>query len=368
MNEQLKSKKSIHLVKDLSEYAEDINVLLLDFFNEQRVITQPLIFSRDMIKDLTDFCCRGGKRLRPALVYYSYKLFGGEKDKEILKVSLAVELIHTFLLIHDDIIDNDDLRRGKATIHKIYEHKHPAFGQNTHKAKHFGKSMTLLTGDLSLSLAFTTFLSTNFSSDLKNKAVNKLCETIKNTIFGQTFDVWLEVKNKVKSDEILNVYIYKTAKYSFEAPLYIGAMLVGVSKEEFQNLSSYAIPCGIAFQIKDDILGVFGNEKNLGKPIDSDLKQGKQTLIIFKAQELGTKTEREKIQSALGNENLTNKDVDEIRSIIKNTGALVYCEDLAEKYVKKAKKALAEFDSKKYNQSSIKKLNEIADFIIKRQA
>ncbi|OGZ42534.1 MAG: hypothetical protein A3C80_01345 [Candidatus Ryanbacteria bacterium RIFCSPHIGHO2_02_FULL_45_43] len=357
---------------NLGKFAALTDPLLKNFFNEQKAaVPRSLAYARRMIDVVEDFCMRGGKRLRPALVYYGYKLVGGKKEKDILKASLAMELVHAFLLIHDDIMDEDEMRRGKATVHKLYENEYKTRRQkhtNPKHSKHFGETMAILAGDLASQLATTLILSTTFDAEMKIRAISKLSETVKNTIFGQELDIRLETSPAPTPAEILNVYRLKTAQYTFESPLHIGLILAKATPKNIQDISRYAVPGGIAFQIQDDILGIFGNEKKLGKPILSDIKQGKQTLLVAKALEMGNSSHRKQILSALGRKQISKRQAEEVRLALKNSGALAYCKDLAKKYAEQAKDSLKQFNRKKYNQEVIETLSGLADLIIKREA
>ena len=155
----------------------------------------------------------------------------------------------------------------------------------------------------------------------------------------------------------------KTAIYTIEGPLHMGAIAAGASDDQLKILSEYAIPLGMAFQLKDDLLGLFGLEEKLGKPVDSDIKEGKKTILILKAMENAGKQQKEFIVNALGNKNITEKELIKLREIIKKTGSLSYSENLAEKLVKKAKDTIKNSDFEKQGKEFFL---EIADYIIKR--
>lgn len=147
----------------------------------------------------------------------------------------------------------------------------------------------------------------------------------------------------------------------------MGAILAGAGQQDLEVISQYAIPCGIAFQIQDDILGMFGDEKQTGKSVGSDLRQGKQTLLIALALQNAAGPERKKIQGALGDKTLSEKGVNEMREILRESGALAKCGELAQELIGRAKKALQQFLDRGWNQDSIEKLESVADFIVTRQ-
>ncbi len=353
----------------LIDYEKRTNPFLLEFFNEQKAKTpKSLKYARAMLENVEEFCTRGGKRLRPALVYHGYKLVGGEDSKDILKASLAMELVHTFLLIHDDVIDEDILRRGGPTVHKLYEDEHKRLYNGNGNSAHFGESMGILAGDLSSCLAFKILLSSDFSSEIKNRVIGKLTETVTNTIFGEELDVRLEVNGLSKPAEILKVYYLKTARYTFEAPLQIGAMLAGLDESDLEIISQYAIPCGVAFQIQDDILGMFGDQNLTGKLVGSDLRQGKKTLLVAKALQKASDSDRKKIHAALGNKDLSEAETRRIREIIKQTGSLAYCEKLAGDFIYQAKTSLQKFSDRGWDRAAIEQLGSVSDLIVRREA
>jgi len=357
-------------IKDiLTDYEKRTNPALVKFFSEQKAqIPKSLNYARQLLDKVEEFCTRGGKRLRPALVYYGYKLAGGNVSKDILKASLAMELVHTFLLIYDDVIDEDTLRRGRPTVHKLYEDEHKRLYNGNGSSAHFGETMGILAGDLTYCLAFRILLSTDFPPEIKTRVIGKLTETVTNTIFGEELDIRLEANGSSKPSEVLKVYYLKTARYTFEAPLHIGVLLAGSNEKDLEIISQYAIPCGIAFQIQDDILGMFGNQERTGKPVGSDLRQGKKTLLVVKALQGASNNDRKKIYSALGNKDLNEAEVYEIREIIKQTGALAQCEKLARDYIDQAKESLQKFSGRGWNEVAIEQLSSVSDFIVRREA
>lgn len=353
----------------LQNYACRLEPYLKDFFKQQiKELPAASSYSRQLLKNIQEFCLRGGKRLRAALVYDGAKLFKQKDSEEIFKASLIPELVHAFLLIHDDIMDQDKLRRGGLTMHQLYKKEALNLKPKFLQAQHFGESLAILAGDLAYVLALKILLSLKIESRIKQGLWQKINDTVNQTIWGQTLDIWLSLRSQANPKEILDVYYLKTAQYSFEAPLHLGAMMAGVPPCELPKLSAFALPCGLAFQIKDDILGMFGNQKTTGKSRGADLKQGKQTLLIVYALKKGTKVQQQKIQTALGNKKLSSHNLAQIRSLIKDSGSLSACENLAKKYVNQAKKALIPFQTKKYNQSIVKELSRLADFIIARKA
>ena len=206
-----------------------------------------------MIKDIT---MSGGKRIRPAIIYYSYLANGGKDNEEIVKTSMSIELAHIFLLIHDDIIDKDDFRHNVPTVHRRYEEKalRVMSPQKVREdAKHFGTSMAIIVGDMASSMTQEIIFNSSFPPDTIVKALNAMQEIVYRTLPGEMMDVEMELRGRADEEEILKMHEGKTAHYTFEGPIHMGWVLAGeISKENMDNFSKYALSVGKAFQIRDD--------------------------------------------------------------------------------------------------------------------
>lgn len=347
----------------LKKYQSRINSELEGFFEKKiRQVRDISPHAIELMKHLREFNLRDAKRIRPIFLVFGYRCLRSPKDEsDIIKAALAAELMESFLLVHDDIIDNDDIRRKKPTLHKVY-------GESSKKYRtdhaHFGKSMAIIGGDILAILGSEILLSTNFKDSLKLRAIEKFNRVVINTGFGEMLDVISEVDNKISEKDISRIHELKTAKYTIEGPLHIGAILAGAKKHHLNTLSKYAIPLGKAFQIQDDILGVFGDEKKTGKPVGSDIKEGKKTLLILKALENSNLKDRMRIKHALGSRNLKKQQLSQVRNIIKDSGSLQYSRDLAKKLAEKAKSAISRSSLKKEGREF---LIDIADYIINRE-
>lgn len=313
----------------------------LDLFFDQKIQQAREISPQtcQMMAYLKEFTMRGGKRIRPSFTYFGYIAAGGRNKKKLLEVCKYIELIHSSLLIHDDIIDKDTIRRGKPTIHILCKRKYNKKNA-LRDSRHIGISFAIVLGELSLGLGYEILTDISFPDRVKIRALHILNEMIFHVGAGQMLDIDLAMRDRVTRNDILKVHIYKTAKYTVEAPLCIGAVLAGAGSKRLEVLKRYAIPLGIAFQIQDDILGLFGDEDKLGKPIGSDLREGKQTLLIFKALEKANKQEQRVIHNTLNNSNITLEQIKEIRRIVIKTGSLDYSKKLARKLALEAKEAL----------------------------
>jgi geranylgeranyl diphosphate synthase type I len=323
------------------------------------------VLSNHMMKHIKEHDLRPAKRLRGSFVYYGYRLFKNDKEKEVIKVGMSIEVIHTALLMHDDFMDQDDTRRGLPTTHEYYRKYHK---QNKFRfdALHYGESMAITVGDTALMLGFEILGKSKFPNSRKIEASNRTLRGILNTAYGQAYDVTLEGLGKGTEDDIIDIHRGKTSIYTYENPLHIGAILAGAKKSDLEILTKYAIPGGIAFQIQDDMLGLFGDTKKTGKPAHSDLRQGKMTLLIIKALEFADRKQKRRLLEIWGKHDLTEKEATEARKIVVDTGSFDYSVKTATKWAKEAQKAIPEMLKRKWNKEAIGYLDGVAQYMIER--
>jgi geranylgeranyl diphosphate synthase type I len=322
----------------------ELNQFLDQKLQESKKIDPSL---KKLVETVKDVVLRGGKRLRPAFVYFGYKACGGQNEKAILYTSQAIEFLHTAGLIHDDIIDRASVRRGKPAAHQL-----------------LGESGAIVAGDLCFFLADEILTNSSFGDRPTRKAQRYFNLLRSEVIYGQYLDVLAQKERKIGEEKIMKILKYKSGKYTVERPLHLGAALANAPPKAFEVFSGYGVPLGVAFQIQDDILGMFGQEKETGKPIDSDLKEGKRTLLVAKVLERLKGRERTKFINLLGNKRLTRKNLIWAQSKVEETGALTYSQDLAKKLVQEAKEALSQHSFKKEGKDF---LIGIANYIIERE-
>lgn len=368
---ETKSKKASDAKKTLESFVKVIEKELEKYFNREiknafGVSTKEKDLSTHIWKHIKEHNLRPAKRLRGSFVYYGYKLLGGKKEKEILRTSMSIELIHTALLMHDDFMDQDDTRRGKPTTHEYYKsfHENKNFRFNS---LHYGESMAVTVGDVALLAGYEILGKSGFDNNLRNRTLNRTFRGIVNTALGQTYDITLEGKGIASEKDITDLHHAKTAIYTYENPLHIGAILAGAKKKDLDLISEYAIPGGIAFQLQDDILGLYGNPEKTGKPAHSDLRQGKMTLLIIKALEFGNKNQQKRLREIWGKRNLTENDANEARKIVKETGSLEYSQKVSVKWAKKAQKAIPKMEKMGWEKKAIYYLDGIAQYMVERE-
>jgi geranylgeranyl diphosphate synthase, type I len=352
----------------LKNYKKRVEPYLKDYFNrkiKQAGKIDPL--AKEAVKMIANFTMAGGKRIRPALVYYGYLAAGGKDGEEIVEVSMAIELVHSFLLIHDDIIDRDEKRHGVATIHERYKKIGKYFAPQK-DAVHFGNSMAMIAGDMANAMANEIIFNSKFPSKTIIQALDKLQDIVYVTIPGEMLDVVMETRGYATEKEILRMFEGKTSRYTFEGPLHLGVILAGGKDRKDKTLSfftQYSLPLGKAFQIRDDILGVFGDEKKLGKPVGSDVIEGKQTLLLVKALENGNGEQKKTIRQLLGKKDLTEIELDRFREVIRETKSLNYSQNLARKFVDKALFALSQVRFKDKEAGDF--LKGLAKYMVERE-
>jgi len=300
---------------------------------------------RRVVEEISKFTLGGGKRLRPLLMILGYAGSKGVVDSRIVRASISIELVHSYLLMHDDVMDRDEFRRGGPTVWRAFRDLHvSAWGLE--EATHYGYSMAIIAGDLAAAYAVQALLRSEFEYDVVLRAVELMQDVIEKTGHGQILDMALEKEplSAVKEEDVLEVHRLKTALYTIDGPLRMGGVLARADEGLLRAYSRYAIPVGIAFQLQDDILGVFGDEAVVGKPVDSDIKEGKRTLLVVKAWERATSEQRRVLERTLGNRFASKEDVEMVREIMRSTGALDYVRELALRLVREGSSALDEAD------------------------
>lgn len=357
--------KIMEAIELLKKYKKTIDPCLRAYFEKKiKKLGQDDFLAKQAIEIIADFTLADGKRIRPALIYYGYLASGGQKGKKIIEASMSLEFVHSFLLIHDDIIDRDEKRHGVETVHERYRKMGKNITASKEDSSHFGNSMAIIVGDMAHTMANEIIFNSKFPPEIIIKALDKIQEIVYITCAGEMLDVFLENRGYASEKEILKMFEEKTSRYTFEGPLQFGAILSGNGKKMANVFTRYSLPLGKAFQIRDDILGVFGSEKKLGKPVGSDIIEGKQTLLLIKALEKGNKKQKAIIKKCFRKKDLTPKELEEFRKVIRETGSLEYSQNLAGKFVKEALRALDGLNLK--NNEALGFLKGIADYIIKR--
>lgn len=314
----------------------------------------PLLF-----RNIRNFVLRPGKRVRPIMFAAGYLGFRDKAPAGLYTSALSMELLHDFMLVHDDIIDKSDTRRGKPSMHKM-------LGNHLKKyrgLKFSGQDLSIIAGDVIYSLAIEAFLAVKEDPARKEKALRRFIQAAVYTGVGEFIELTGEIKSLKDIDiiDINRVYDYKTAYYTFACPLSAGAELAGADQRQVDILGRYGMHLGRAFQIKDDILGMFSEEAEIGKSILTDLQEAKKTLLVWYAFRKGSKTVRLKMKQLFVKDKVTRKDLSSMRGIFIETGAL----EFAQKEIAKLEaSALALLSSSRIRPSYKKQLEKFTDKLL----
>jgi geranylgeranyl diphosphate synthase, type I len=253
----------------------------------------------------------GGKRLRPVFCYWGHRAAGGGDGDEVVRAAAALELVHVFAIVQDDVMDRSPLRHGQAATHL-------RLGQG-----HFGESAATLVGDLAGVLADQLFVESGFPPEALQHAFGAYNLMRVEVVVGQYADLLASAAAEPPGeDEARRIAILKSGGYTVEKPLAIGAALAGASAETLEGLAAYGGPLGEAFQLRDDVLGVFGDTAVMGKDAESDLREGKRTVLIAKARAMGEPKDVEFLDAHLGRADLSAAEVERLRDVLRRSGAL----------------------------------------------
>lgn len=275
----------------------------------------------------------GGKRLRAAFLYWGYRALGGQHSRAVVRAAASMELFQAAALLHDDVMDDSDLRRGRPTAHRDFAIRHTAANWSG-SSERFGQAAAILAGDLCLTWCDQMFASSGMDPEELARA-RPVFDTMRTQLMGGQF---LDVRESARGWEgldhagritlCLQVIRYKSAKYSVEQPLLIGAHAAGADPPALAGLSEYGLLLGEAFQLRDDMLGVFGDPATTGKPAGDDLREGKRTVLIAHALDAASAEQAGLLLRALGDPDLDDEGVRGARAVLLDTGAVARTEEM----------------------------------------
>ena len=285
----------------------------------------------------------GGKRLRPYMVIKSCQILKG-KIPNAMPAASAVEMVHNFTLVHDDIMDNDEMRHGVPTVHKK-----------------FGIPIAILAGDVLFSKAFQVISDTKLSTSSTTQLISRLAKACVDVCEGQLLDIKMAEERKIPSQAEYITMIEKKTAALFDVSCAMGAICATNKASDISNLSSFGRNLGIAFQITDDLIGVMGDPKITKKPVGNDLREGKKSLPILMAIKLANGNDKKIILKAFGNSKVSKKDLSKAVDVIRSLGIEENVRKQALNYAEKAKKSLS-----KYSGSAKVELIALLDFVVQR--
>jgi len=300
----------------------------------------------------------GGKRIRPAFCYWGFRAAGGDPQSPIpIRVGAAIELLHVFALFHDDIMDGALTRRGQVTSHTSLAELHNR-SQWAGESRRFGEGAAILIGDL------THVISDQLLGDIPNAARNVWHEMRLEVNVGQYLDMLGSARRERSREIAQRICRYKSSKYTIERPLHLGALTADVERgtQLLPALSQFGLPLGDAFQLRDDVLGVFGDTAITGKPVGDDLREGKPTLLLAYAYEMANESQR-KILDRVGSAELSDDEIAQMQTVIADTNALRDIETQITTLHDEAVSALKKSD---FNASTIEALEQLAHYVTDR--
>jgi geranylgeranyl diphosphate synthase, type I len=327
--------------------AEDLRVrvhkVLEDFLSRQVEILESV--SSDcvpMVEAVVDLT-RGGKRLRPAFCYWAWRGAGGADGEPILAASTSLEFFQAAALIHDDVMDDSDTRRGMPSVHRRFATLHRGSGWSG-DGERFGLAGAVLAGDLCLIWSDEMFAGSGLPAGQLGRARPMFDRMRTELMGGQYLDMLEQAVASQRRhgavERARRVIRYKSAKYTVEHPLLIGGLLAGADDDLLASYSAFGLPLGEAFQLRDDVLGVFGDPAETGKPAGDDLREGKRTVLVAKALDRATPAQAALVQRLLGDPALDAAGVEALREVILTTGALDAVEELIDDLVDESRAAL----------------------------
>jgi geranylgeranyl diphosphate synthase type I len=302
--------------------------------------------ARELGETVAGLARAGGKRLRPALVEATWRACGGDGAPEsegVGQLALGVEILHTYLLIHDDIMDHAALRRGRPTAHEAFAAAHRRDGLRGGD-RDFGTSAAILAGDLAHSWAQELLGRAvgAVSDPARRRALGDLVAAMTaEVVAGQYLEILVSRRGQASEEELARVLRMKSGRYSVERPVELGALYAGAGEGLRVHLARCGRALGEAFQLQDDVLGTFGDPGEVGKPVASDLEEGKMTFLVLHTLTAAPPAEAARLRTALGRPGLAGEEVMELRRAIRESGALARVEGMIGERLETARAALA---------------------------
>ena len=324
----------------------------------------------DMVGRFLAFCLKG-KMIRGGLLVLGWEMHarrrGAGKPRptphDVLQAAAAIEILHSSLLIHDDIMDNDRLRRGDRTIFAQYEQA----GKRAHVSDPagFGRSMGTCAGDAGYFLALEALARLTMEARRTVSLIGLISRELTYVAVAQMQDLAFAASQRVPSrEDVLALYLYKTARYTFSLPLMAGALMAGAPPAEQRRLSELGERLGVIFQVRDDEMGIFGSESQTGKPVGSDIREGKKTLLFLELLRRARGAQRHRLAGLFGKPDLSLAESSEIRQAIEALGARRTMQELTEGLAAEARGIIT---SLPVPDEHARILNEICDGSLRRK-
>lgn len=350
---------------------EEVSQRVERFIAERRAESAREGSELSLVFDAATAATSGGKRLRARFCHTGWRAVSAPAQTEpaVLDVAAALEIFQAAALVHDDLIDNSDTRRGRPSAHRQLEQAHRDFGWASDAAA-FGRSAAILLGDLLVAFSDDLFEGALASLDSPATARAEYARMRNDVTLGQFLDVaqesaWVTQDESTHADRALQIASMKSARYSVVQPLVIGAAVGGASRKQREALAAFGMPVGLAFQLRDDVLGVFGDSAVTGKPAGDDLREGKRTLLIAYTRQQLSGTPLRIFDDLLGDPTLDEAQVSMLQATIRDSGALERVEEKITEYAATADQVLR---GAPLENSAVSDLRDLARAAIHRTA
>ena len=322
----------------VKEYKPKINAAITTLYETKlKSIKNP--FLKDYYRELRDYFLAGGKRIRPLLCIATYNAFKEKKDEKIIFPSIGTEFLHNASLIHDDIIDRDDFRRGKPAFHYRFRNYYKKYNLKKMGASDFGNSIGIIGGDSAFISGLEAYLFNDFEIELNSNAIKLYEQAFTDVINGVLIETDMINRKKISKDDYIEMVSLKTGGL-IEKSILIGANYSKADEKFNKPLSTYGVNLGIIFQIIDDILGTFGDEKLTGKPTDGDIREGKHTCLLIEALNNSNEKDKNRILELIEKPEMNENEVKEVKELFNNADSIKSCKETASVYYQEALTAL----------------------------
>ncbi len=354
----------------LTHYQRKVERRLVAFLAQKRAEYARTRVEQWVYSVLDDFVMRGGKRVRGIMAITAYEgTTGAFDDERIVLPAVALEFLDAYFLVQDDVIDSSELRRGKPSAHMMLaNHAMDVARTPADEAAPFGRNVAIGVGDIYNAWAIECLLSSDFPADRRLAALatyNSACEVI---CRGEIKDIYLGLSTvQASEDEYLDMVREKTVFYVTRNPALIGLDFADASDDLRRAIIAFMEPLGMAFQIRDDILDLTSTEEELGKPIGTDLREGKDTLIIVHTREHASRAQWEAIARVLGDHAATDRAVRQAREVLAETGSIAYAERRMDGYLGSAQRALDELATRDFHADVVGFYRGLTEFIGRRR-
>lgn len=321
------------------EYRQEINRSLVAYFAEAPELPVPLTpVAEQALGMIAEFTLRPGKRVRGALAALAYDNLSGQRlSASGQKLAVVMELLQSYLLVLDDVTDLSEMRRGEPTVHRLYEHAY-----DRRISSRTAEQLASYAAMIIQHLANVLLLEAAESADRIRATAKRMHQNVALTGFGQMDDVLQQVGEEADKADIIRKYTLKTSYYTFVNPLQMGMALAGVTDEVvYKQVAAFGVAAGIAFQLHDDYLGIFGSQEKTGKPSADDIREGKLTLLMQYALEHGSEADIHELKRYLGNPDVGDVEVQKVRDILSRSGATMEVQAETRRYASEAKRELA---------------------------